>query len=94
MDERTRINGGFFWVQDAGGILISGGGVVFTNNVICGRPRWWQLRRWYRAIKLWLALPHTPGLPRKSPPGGPTNDEVRAAIRIRASEGVRRYEGQ
>lgn len=53
----TQINGGFFWAQQSSPIVLSGTAMV-SNVVVCGRPRWYQVRRWYRAFRLWLALPY------------------------------------
>lgn len=55
------INGGFFWGQKKGAIKIIDGdkNSVISNCVMLSRPKWYQFRSWYNAIKLWLNLPYS-----------------------------------
>jgi hypothetical protein len=53
------IDGGFFWVADdnAPVIVDSDRYDRVTRCVFYYRPKWYQVLRWYRAWRYWLALP-------------------------------------
>lgn len=52
------LHGGFFWMQTKAPVQIKAKDVLLEGCVFCGRPIWYQVRRWYRAVKLWLNLPY------------------------------------
>lgn len=53
-----RVEGGFFWArEDGASITVTGEGnhLVVRDCRFVARPkRWWHLRAWYRAWRLWL----------------------------------------
>jgi len=51
-DRPTVIRNGFFWLP-AGGIE-AGENCAIIGCVFMERPRWWQLRLWYRAFQWWI----------------------------------------
>ena len=54
-----KVSGGFFWLHDEPGItFVDGEDAVVAQCTFVERPKWWQIRRWYQAWRLWLALPH------------------------------------
>lgn len=66
----SHVNGGFFWAQDSPAIRVREGvAMTLNDNVIMGRPNWWQVIAWYRVVRAILSLPR----------GSPTSGEPRPA---------------
>ena len=56
--DKVVIRNGFFWAEADGASIEMGSRVngSIRGCVVCERPRWWQVRRWYRAWRYWLNL--------------------------------------
>jgi uncharacterized SAM-binding protein YcdF (DUF218 family) len=62
------VDGGFFWTGGGHPVVTLADGDRVTNCVFYARPQWYQLMRWYRAWRYWLALPtHAADGPKEQP---------------------------
>ncbi len=85
----NKVNGGFFWIQSDGAIeLNETTPITISNCVFMARPRWWQIRSWFRAIKYVLALPHSTPIFTKYEP---LSYQDRPTRWEKTTEGVRWY---
>ena len=54
---RTIVRGGFFWLRESAAIEIEDGAqALIAHCVFVSKPRWWEIRRWYQAWRLWLNM--------------------------------------
>jgi hypothetical protein len=55
-EPKAEVKYGFFWVPSEGSNLRLVHGSSIRNGAIVTVPRWWEVRRWYRAFRLWISI--------------------------------------